>query len=94
MVAAPVGIDPASCAVSRKRPDPDAEDLAGLRLLAIKVFIALSAFLVVVDMVGRLFKDSTFRADPVMLGLVFGTLLSLLGLEGLQRILDRGRDDE
>lgn len=89
MALATVG-DPAPCKVSPgRRTDDDAEELAGLRLLAIKVFLALSALLIVADVLGRLFKDASFHADPVVLGLVFGTLLSLLGLEGIQRILDR-----
>ena len=67
----------------------DDDELSDLRLLAIKVFLGLSVLLIAADVFGRLFKDSTFHADPVVAGLVFGTLLSLLGLEGIQRLLNR-----
>lgn len=67
----------------------DDDELSGLRFLAIKVFLGLSVLLIVADILGRLFKDSSFHADPVVAGLVFGTLLSLLGLEGIQRLLNK-----
>ena len=84
-----------SCEVSR-RPDPEEDDdeLSSLRFLAIRVFTFLSALIVIADILGRLFRDNTFHADPTMTGLVFGTLLSLLGLEGIQRLLNRKGDDD
>jgi len=74
--------------------DPEEDELQELRFLAIRVFIGLSALIVVADLVGRLFRDSTFHADPTMTGLVFGALLALLGLEGIQRVVNRGKPDE
>lgn len=71
----------------RKPKPPD--DLQGLRRFAIKVFIWLSAFIVIIDMMGRLFRDASFHVDAVVAGLVFGTLLSLLGLEGIQKLLSK-----
>jgi len=76
----------------RRSDEQDAQDddeLAGVRVLAIKVFIGLSALLIVGDVLGRLFRDPAFRVDAVVSGLVFGTLLSLLGLEGIQRLLNK-----
>lgn len=74
----------------QQREDDDELDL--LRKAAIVVFIILSALVVVAAIVGPLFKDPGFRVDAVVMGLVFGTLLSLLGLEGVQRLLRK--DDE
>lgn len=68
-----------------RRRTPD--ELADLRRWAVKVFLALSVLVVVVDLFGRLFRDPAFRVDPVVFGLVFGTLLALLGLEGINRAL-------
>ena len=73
----------------RHNEKDERDELAGLRALAIRVFIGLSALLIVGDVFGRLFRDPAFRADPVVSGLVFGTLLSLLGLEGVQRLLNK-----
>lgn len=67
------------------------EELTDLRRWAVKVFLALSVLVVVVDLAGRLFKDPTFRVDAVVFGLVFGTLLALLGLEGINRALGAGK---
>lgn len=74
--------------MSRRRDDDDS-DLSALRSVAIAVFIALSALIVVVDVLGRAFGNGALRPDPVVAGLVFGTLLSLLGLEGIQRLIDK-----
>lgn len=73
------------------RQDDD-DELDRLRYIAILVFIALSILVVGADTLGRLFKDGAFRVDAVVMGLVFGTLLSLLGLEGVQRLLNRDND--
>ena len=67
------------------------DELTDLRRWAVKVFLALSVLVVVVDLAGRLFKDPTFRVDAVVFGLVFGTLLALLGLEGINRALGAGK---
>lgn len=72
----------------RHRDDED-DDLSELRFLAIRVFLVLSVLVVLVDILGRLFKDATFHVDPVAMGLVFGTLLSLLGLESIQQVINR-----
>jgi positive regulator of sigma E activity len=76
----------------RQQQDDD-DELDLLRYAAIVVFIILSVLVVGADILGRLFKDGGFRVDAVVMGLVFGTLLSLLGLEGVQRLL-RKDDDE
>ncbi len=73
----------------RAPEEPEEDELDRLRYVAILVFIVLSILVVVGDVLGRLFKDGTFRVDAVVMGLVFGTLLSLLGLEGVQRLLNR-----
>jgi xanthine/uracil permease len=63
------------------------EELSDLRRSAVYVFLALSVLVVVVDTFGRLFLNSEFRVDSVVFGFIFGTLLALLGLEGLNRAL-------
>lgn len=73
---------------SPKRQDRELEDL---RRLAVKVFIWLSVLLVVVDVLGRLFRDPAFHVDAVVFGLVFGTLLALLGLEATNKLLSGGK---
>lgn len=67
------------------------DELADLRRWAVKVFLFLSVLVVLVDLFGRLFRDPTFKVDPVVFGLVFGTLLALLGLEGINRVLGSGK---
>lgn len=75
----------------RGRPvKDDDDDLDRLRYAAIVVFIVLSAAVVVADFLGRLAAGT--GVDAVVMGLVFGTLLSLLGLEGVQRLLNRDGD--
>lgn len=64
-------------------PDP----LADLRRKAVYLFLFLSGFVTVLDPLARLFKDSTFRVDPVVFGLIYGTTLALLGIEGAARLL-------
>ena len=82
------GYGRATVANDQNKPKPD-DDLRGLRRASIKAFIALSIFLVVIDALGRLFRDASFHVDAVVAGLVFGTLLSLLGLEGIQKLLSK-----
>ena len=79
--------------MTRRKPDHD-DELDRLRYAAIVAFIGLSVLMVGGDILGRLIKDNAFHADPVVTGLVFGTLLSLLGLEGIQRLLDRDDKDD
>jgi small neutral amino acid transporter SnatA (MarC family) len=67
------------------------DELTDLRRWAIKVFIILSIFVVVIDALGRLFRDPTFRVDAVTFGFVGGVLLALLGLEGINRALGSGK---
>jgi|GEM_PF-6171992 len=74
-----------------RTPSRTPDELADLRRWAVKVFLALSVLIVVVDMAGRLFRDPAFRVDAVVFGLVFGTLLALLGLEGINRALGSGK---
>lgn len=71
---------------NKEKKDPPSE-LADLRRSAVRVFLVLSIAIVVVDAVGRLFVNPDFHVDSVVFGLVFGTLLALLGLEGLNRAL-------
>ncbi len=42
--------------------------------------------LVVVDTLGRLFIDPSFRASELFLGTLIGALLLLLGVEGISRL--------
>lgn len=77
-----------------RKPADDDDELDLLRYVAIIVFIVLSVLVVAADVLGRLFKDGGFRVDAVVMGLVFGTLLSLLGLEGVQRLLKRDDDEK
>lgn len=63
------------------------EELGDLRRAAVQVFLALSVLVVVVDVLGRLFLNAEFHVDSVVFGFIFGTLLALLGLEGLNRAL-------
>lgn len=74
-----------------RKPSRTPDELTDLRRWAVKVFLGLSVLVVVVDLAGRLFKDPSFRVDPVVFGLVFGTLLALLGLEGINRALGSGK---
>jgi hypothetical protein len=63
-------------------PDP----LSAYRRAAIAVFLAIDVFLIAADVLGRLFRDPSFRVDSVVFGMAFGTTLTLLGLEGLSRL--------
>ena len=65
------------------------EELGELRALSIRVFLGLSVSLVLLDALGRLFRDPAFRIDPLVFGMVFGTLLALLGLEGASKLLGK-----
>lgn len=68
-----------------RRDDDDADGLDRLRQVAVAVFIALSALLVVAQVTGRPVSDA-------FTGLTFGTLLALLGIEGLVRVV-RNREE-
>lgn len=74
-----------------RRPARTPDELADLRRWSVKVFLFLSVLVVLVDTFGRLFRDPAFKVDPVVFGLVFGTLLALLGLEGINRVLGSGK---
>lgn len=63
------------------------EELGDLRRASVRVFLFLSVLVVVVDVIGRLFLNPDFHVDSVVFGFIFGTLLALLGLEGLNRAL-------
>lgn len=67
------------------------QELGELRGLAIRVFLALSVAVVLLDAGGRLFRDPAFRIDPLVFGMVFGTLLALLGLEATNKLLGGGK---
>jgi len=64
-------------------PDP----LSDLRRYAVVLFLFLSAFVTILDPLARLFKDAAFRVDPVVFGLVYGTTLALLGIEGAAKLM-------
>lgn len=72
-----------------RKPQRSADELTDLRRSAIRVFTYLSVFTVVVDLMGRLFRDSTFHVDLVVYGFIGGTLLALLGLEGINKVLGK-----
>ena len=67
------------------------QELVELRGLAIRVFLGLSVGVVLLDALGRLFRDHAFRIDPLVFGMVFGTLLALLGLEATNKLLNGGK---
>ena len=50
-----------------------------------------SVALVMMDALGRLFRDPAFSINPLVFGMVFGTLLALLGLEGAAKLLGGGK---
>lgn len=75
----------------RKPAPPTNDPLSAYRRAALVVFLAIDAFLVGADVLGRLFKDNTFHVDPVVFGLAFGTTLTLLGLEGFSRLWGSGK---
>lgn len=76
----------AHCNVVPRRPADDDDGLDRLRQVAVGVFIALSALLVVATVTGRIISDA-------FTGLTYGALLALLGIEGLVRVVRGGRDD-
>lgn len=82
--------------MSDERRDPfnedDEDELAELRFWAIRIFLGLSAFVTILDPLARLFRDPTFRVDAVVYGLIYGTTLALLGIEGWSRFLGGGKN--
>lgn len=80
------GDDPKRRRPRRPPEQPDDDELSDLRVQSVRLFMVLSAMVVVVDSLGRLFRDPAFRVDPVVMGMVFGTLLALLGLEVVNRL--------
>lgn len=60
--------------------------LRRLRLIAGAVILVMIVLLVVVDTLGRLYVDPTFRASELFLGTLIGALLLLLGIEGVSRL--------
>lgn len=59
------------------------------QIIAAGVILALVVLLVVVDTLGRLFIDPTFRVSEIILGTLVGALLTLLGLAGAAVVLRR-----
>lgn len=74
---------------SPRKPQRSPDELADLRRQAVRLFMVLSVAIIVLDSAGRLFRDPAFHIDPVVFGLVFGTLLALLGLEGINRVIGK-----
>lgn len=80
----------------RPRKQPHLDDRLGTaRLAAVIVFLSIFVFLALTDVLGRLFRDANFRVDGAMFGLVVGGLITLLGLDGVQRVVNRAvsKDD-
>ncbi len=71
---------------SPQRDPAEERLLRRLRLIAGSVILLMIVLLVVVDTLGRLFIDPTFRASELFLGTLIGALLLLLGVEGISRL--------
>jgi uncharacterized membrane protein YgaE (UPF0421/DUF939 family) len=56
-----------------------------LRLIAGVVILVLIIVVVLTDVFGRLFVDSTFRVSDLMLGTLIGALLLLVGIDVSKR---------
>lgn len=79
----------------RKKPHLD-DRLDTAQLVAVVVFLSIIIFLVIMDVLGRLFKDGDFHVDTTMFGLVVGGLITMLGLDGVRNAVNRvtGSKDE
>jgi len=77
------------CATTgRRRPEggtPSPDPLTGYRRAALALFLVIDAFVIGADVLGGYLKDG-YGVDPIIIGLAFGTTLTLLGLEGFSRI--------
>lgn len=60
--------------------------LRRLRLISGIVIIVLIVLLVSADTLGRLFINPDFHASEVIVGTLVGTLIVVLGIEGLNRL--------
>ena len=60
-----------------------------LQWIAAGVTIFLLIFLVIADVVGRLYIDPNFHVSEVIFGTLGGILLVLLGLRGLDQVVKR-----
>lgn len=77
------------------RPPTDEERLLRrLRVIAGGVILSLIFFLVVVDSLGRLFIDPTFRVGEIFLGSLLGALMLLVGIDVAARWPGRKNGDE
>jgi hypothetical protein len=69
------------------RNDPRQPDegrlLRKLRIVCGVTMLALLAFLIIVDAIGRLFVDPGFHIDDIMVGSLLGALLLVLGVSGV-----------
>lgn len=73
-----------------KPPSIDEERLLRrLRVIAGGVILSLIFFLVVVDSLGRLFIDPTFRVGEIFLGSLLGALMLLIGIDVAARLPGR-----
>lgn len=57
------------------------EKQRNLRLVAGIVLLLLIVFVVLVDLLGRLFIDASFRVSDLMLGTLIGALLLVAGID-------------
>lgn len=74
-----------------ERPPASSSDVVDgltrrLRLVVAGVITTLIVILVIVDDLGRLFFDPTFRTSDFIFGTLIGALLLLLGVETLNRL--------
>lgn len=77
-----------------KQPSTDEERLLRrLRVIAGGVILSLIFFLVVIDSLGRLFIDPTFRVGEIFLGSLLGALMLLIGIDVAARLPGRKNGD-
>lgn len=73
-------------------PDGPSNELKRLRAVAVIVSIFMLAGLVVADTLGRLLIDPTFHVSEIIFASLSGTLILLLGIEGVVRLTRNGAD--
>lgn len=72
--------------------EPNPQDFLRLwRLVAIGTCTLLIAFTTIVDTLGRLYIDPTFRVSEFLFGSLIAAWLGLLGIEGIS-LLKRARN--
>ena len=72
------------------RHDPAEERLLRrLRFIAVGVILTMIVLVVTVDTLGRLLIDPNFHASELFLGTLIGSMVALLGVEGVTRLPGR-----